>query len=94
MEVLGQGRAIDRIRFRINSAEPVPVLIKISEFPNWRAYSEGKELHIYRASPYFMLIYARGEVELRYEDTWSDTLGKLLTLAGAAIAVFLFLRKK
>ncbi len=89
VEILGQSPSMETVRFRVNSTGPVPVLIKISQFPNWRAYSGGKELHIYRASPYFMLVYGNGEIELRYEDTWSDTLGHALTLAGIGACAFI-----
>ena len=82
VEILEKSRTLDYLKFRVNSNIEVPVLIKISEFPNWKAYSQGKELHIYKASPGFMLVNAKGIVELKYENTWSEYLGYLLFAIG------------
>ncbi|VVC00210.1 6-pyruvoyl-tetrahydropterin synthase related domain; membrane protein [uncultured archaeon] len=84
------------LKFMVNSDVPVPVLLKVSDFPNWKAYQGGKEIHIYRASPNFMLVNAKGVVELKYENTWSDDVGMLLTIIGVLIAAALYLhgRKK
>jgi len=62
----------------------VPVLVKISYFPNWKAYEIKneikKEIPIYKASPAIMLVYAQDEVEMKYEDLWIDKLGKVISL--------------
>ncbi len=94
VEVLEESARQDYIRFKVGSDKAVPVLIRISQFPNWRAYEGEKELHIYRASPYFMLVYGKGEVELRYMDTWSDTLGKAMTAAGIFIVTGMLLLRR
>lgn len=93
VEILEQSMRQDYLRFKVNSDVIVPVLVKISQFPNWHAYSGGKELHIYRASPYLMLVYARGEIEFRYEQTPGDTFGWVLSFAGVVIVVCLIGKK-
>ena len=75
----------DYLRFKIlNASYPVPVLVKISYFPNWKAYEIKneikKEIPIYKASPSIMLVYAQDEVEMKYEDLWIDKLGKVISL--------------
>ncbi|HLC79047.1 MAG TPA: hypothetical protein VJG83_01325 [archaeon] len=94
VQILEQSPTMEYIRFNVNSEKVVPVLIKISEFPNWRAYSEGKELKIYRASPHFMLIYTKGETELRYEQTIADVTGILLSAIGALVVLYLGILRK
>lgn len=64
-----------KLRFKINSSVEVPVLIKISFFPKWHAWADGKEIPVLRASPNLMLIKAKGNVILRYEDfPWEKNL--------------------
>lgn len=80
VEIIERSETWEYIKFMVNSEKPVPVLIKISEFPNWRAYVEGREARIYRASPHMMLIYASGMVELKYGPTLWDHLGMFMSL--------------
>ncbi|MEK6927825.1 MAG: hypothetical protein AABX11_05325 [Nanoarchaeota archaeon] len=70
------------IRFRIESEKEIPVIIKQSYFPNWKAYSDGKAIKIYEVSPSFMMVFAKGEIELRYENRFVDILGLILSLVG------------
>ncbi|MDD3647278.1 MAG: hypothetical protein PHS44_02140 [Candidatus Dojkabacteria bacterium] len=71
-----------------DSSSPVPILIKMSYFPMWKAYSKGEEIPIFRVSPNFMAINLEGEATLKYERTsvehitfivsglvWAITLG-------------------
>ena len=74
-----------KLLFHVNSTEAniaVPILIKISYFPNWKAYVDGKEAKIYKASPYLMLVYGKGNIELRYEKLLVDWLGIIFTILG------------
>lgn len=71
-----------KVSFYINSTSPVPVFMKISYFPNWRAYINGKETKIYKVSPYFMLVYGKGLIELKYEKILVDWIGLILTIMG------------
>jgi len=69
-----------KINLQIDSKEKVPVLVKLSYFPYWKAYENGKEIPIYRAAPNLMLISATGKVNLEYkEPVWT----KLLYLVSA-----------
>jgi hypothetical protein len=78
----------ESVRFRVDgAAEPVPVLIKMSAFPNWRAYENGRPLKLYLAAPYLMLVFAQGQVELTYESLWYDLAADGLSLAGVACLV-------
>ncbi|MCX6804327.1 MAG: hypothetical protein NTY48_07235, partial [Candidatus Diapherotrites archaeon] len=87
-ELLEKSRTGEYMKIKIDSNTPVPVLVKVSEFPNWKAYSEGKEIPIYKTSGYLMLVNAKGIVEFKYEDTWSDTLGNILSVVGIVLLVF------
>lgn len=91
VDILNISKRQDYIKFKVYSDKDVPILIKISEFPNWRAYSNGKKLKIYRASPYLMLVYSNGEIELKYEKIFSDKLGEWLSILGLIIFVFLMI---
>lgn len=93
VEVVEHSPTMERVKFRVDSQTPVPVLIKISHYPNWKAYQNGKELHIYRASPHLMLVYAAGEVELKYEHALADLLGYAFTGIGILGIVVLSSRK-
>lgn len=93
IEIKEISRRQDYLRFRVlNASNPVPILIKISFFPNWKAYeatNDGKkEIKIYRASPEIMLIYASGEVEMKYEKIFCDKIGEVLSLIGFLAIVF------
>jgi hypothetical protein len=65
----------DKINFTIDSENPVPILIKISYFPKWKAKADGSGIPIYRSSPNLMLIYAKGDIELNYTTQWYEYLG-------------------
>ena len=57
----------------------------------------GNEIKIYRASPDFMLVYAKGIVEFRYEETLADKLSKWISIIGLIILILLIVmasRKK
>lgn len=88
VEILEMSKTQEYIKFRVNSTKDVPILIKISEFPNWKAYSNDEELKIYRASPYLMLIYGKGVIELKYENLFVDKLGMFLTFLGIIFLVY------
>lgn len=54
------------IRLRVDSGKDVPVLVKESYYPDWKAYVNGKETRIYRASPGFMLVYGYKNITLLF----------------------------
>lgn len=87
-------RLNDRIDFHIDSKKDVPLLIKISYFPNWKAYSEGKQLKIYRASPNIMLLYGHGDIHLRYEPLIIDTLSSIISMITIILLAGYYINKK
>ncbi|MBM3232792.1 hypothetical protein FJZ18_01345 [Candidatus Pacearchaeota archaeon] len=89
LEITEVSKLQDNIKFNVNSAIEVPVLVKISYFPNWKAYQDGREIKIYRASPDFMLVYAKGIVEFKYEETSMDKLSKWMSIIGMIILITL-----
>ena len=63
----------------------VPVLVKISYFPNWRV--DGAE-GPYRVAPNFMVVVPTSEhVRLHYESSGTDRVAWILTLAGLGLLV-------
>ena len=76
----------ERIRFEVDQVG-VPVLVKVSYFPNWRATgAEGP----WRVAPNFMVVVPTDtEVELTYGRTPVEYLAYALTLAGVVGLVLL-----
>ena len=77
----------DYIRFFVDSEEKVPILIKMTYFLNWKAYvydnaGNKKEIEVFKATPYLMLIYAKGEIEIVYKMILIDYVGIILSLIG------------
>ncbi len=85
VELLGQSVLQDTIKLKVNAGREVPVLVKISYFPNWKAYQNGIPIKIYRVSPDLMMIYGMGEIELRYEELWIDSVSEWLSVVGVII---------
>jgi hypothetical protein len=73
-----------RISFT-TEAVGVPHLVKVSYFPNWTAIgAEGP----WRATPSLMVVVpTQRDVVIEFRDTWAETGGKLLTLAGVGALV-------
>ena len=68
----------------------VPVLVKTSYFPNWKASGAKGP---YRVTPNLMVVIpTSNHVELHYGTTPVDVLGWLLTLGGIGLAVYFFRR--
>lgn len=78
----------EKISFTINSKNPALVLIKVSYFPNWKAYNNGKQIPVYQISPYLIMVNSQGPVELKYKKLTADYLGIFLTLLGIIILLF------
>jgi hypothetical protein len=76
----------DRISFDVDRTG-VPILVKTSYFPNWRASGAGQ---VYRVMPNLMVVVpTKKHVSLHYGDTPVDMLGFTLTVLGIAAAVTL-----
>ena len=69
----------------------VPVLVKVSYFPNWKLKgAEGP----YRVTPNFMVVIpTSNHVQLSYGYTWAEGLGWALTLLGLGGALLLNRRR-
>ncbi len=93
VELLEVSERQDYLRFRVDSPEPVPILIKISEFPNWRAYQDGARIKIYRASPYLMLVYGHGEIELNFSRQWYEIISIIISWGTVLMIFFVSYRK-
>ncbi len=73
------------LSFRVDQVG-VPVLVRVSYFPNWKA--EGAE-GPYRIAPNFMVVVPTdNEVRRSYERSGSDLFFYLLTLAGIGLLIF------
>ncbi|HET9608808.1 MAG TPA: hypothetical protein VFP06_04320 [Acidimicrobiales bacterium] len=76
----------DRVSFTVDQVG-VPVLVKMSYFPNWRVTGADGP---YRVAPNFMVVVPHDtEVELTYGRTWVEYLAYALTLAGVVGLVLL-----
>jgi hypothetical protein len=77
------------LSFRVDEVG-VPVLVKVSYFPNWSA--EGAE-GPYRIAPNLMVVVPTSQdVTLSFDRSRSDLVFYLLTLAGIALLVFFRIR--
>jgi hypothetical protein len=82
--VTGVVQSFQQLRFHV-SRTGVPVLVKVSYFPNWRA--EGAE-GPWRATPNLMVVVPTShEVTLVYAPTAANHLGDLLTAVGLVAVV-------
>jgi len=81
------------LKMKVNAEQTVPIYVKISFFPRWRAYVNGERTDIYRVSPNLMLVYGRGIVELKYQRTLVDYIGLFFSAVGLVFLIF-YLKKK
>ena len=93
IKLLNISKNYEYIKFTVNSSKPVPILVKISHFPNWRAYVNSQQTPIYLASPYIMLMYGSGTIELKYEKLFWDYLGLFLTIVGVILLLVSLVKK-
>ena len=69
----------------------VPVLVKVSYFPNWKASGASG---VYRAAPNMMVVVPTSKnVTLSYEASRLDSSSYVLTLMGIVMAVFMYRRR-
>lgn len=84
-----------RISFRTSEVGQ-PHLVKVSYFPNWQA--EGAD-GPWRATPSLMVVVpTQEEVVITFNDTWAESVGKVMTVLGilalVALVVFLAFRNR
>jgi hypothetical protein len=69
----------------------VPVLVKVSYFPNWQVKGASR---VYRAAPNMMVVVpTEKNVTLSYEPSQLDRSSYAVTLFGIVLTVFLFRRR-
>ena len=86
VQVTGISSDDDDIRFNVDRIG-VPVLVKTSYFPNWKASGAKGP---YRVTPNLMVVIpTSNSVKLHYGTTPVDVLGWLLTLGGIALVVLM-----
>ena len=69
----------------------IPVLVKVSYFPNWKVSGANK---IYRAAPNMMVVVpTEKNVRLSYEPSGLDQFAYVLTFAGIVLVVFMLRRR-
>jgi hypothetical protein len=95
VEVTNVRATDDSVSFRV-SRTGVPVLVKTSDFPNWRASGANGP---WRATPNFMVVVPTSrDVRLEYSTTTAENLGRAGTAAGlvgvAALAAWPAWRKR
>jgi hypothetical protein len=70
----------------------VPHVVRVGYFPNWRAYGADGPYH---AVPGFMIVIPRQEaVTLRFETTWVEWLGRMLTFVALGVLVAITWRNR
>jgi hypothetical protein len=95
VEVTNVRATDDSVSFRV-SRTGVPVVVKTSDFPNWRASGANGP---WRATPNFMVVVPTSrDVRLEYSTTTVENLGRAGTVAGlvgvAALAAWPTWRKR
>ncbi|MFT4311208.1 MAG: hypothetical protein ACMXX7_01125 [Candidatus Woesearchaeota archaeon] len=94
-EITYKSKNQDHIIINAESNYTVPILIKKSYHKNWKAYLEnGEETKIYRASPNIMLVYAKGEIELKFEKTNTEKTAMIISLLTLLTLMVLIIWKK
>jgi len=84
----------DQLSFFVDSEKPLPLLVKISYFPKWHAYQDGKEIPIIQASPSLIFLYGKGKIDLKYEDLKIEKIGRLISLVSIVLASVYYIFRK
>jgi hypothetical protein len=81
----------DRVSFRVDRTG-VPVLVRVSYFPNWKAHGARGP---YRVTPNYMVVVpTSNDVSLRYGITGVEILGWLVSLLGLGVVVLLLVLER
>jgi len=64
-----------RIQFHVNCTEKIPILVKFSYFPNFLS-----DERIYLANPTLMLVFGKGDVEIKYTKFPIKTIAELISI--------------
>ena len=76
------------ISFNVSSSLPSPVLVKEAYHSNWKAYQQGRQISVYQAVPGFMMVFAQGEVVMKYENNLAQAAGIAVSCAAFAFLIF------
>ncbi|MBU0975377.1 MAG: hypothetical protein ABIE03_07030 [Patescibacteria group bacterium] len=60
---------LQELKLKLQADETIPVLVKVSYFPKWKAYENEKEIPLYRVSPNLIALNLNREATLKYERT-------------------------
>jgi hypothetical protein len=94
VEIVNSNAQKTLYKLRVSSEKPVTVLAKLSYFPSWRVFQNGKQIPLYQAAPNLMLFSASGLVTLEYTTPVVQIVGYLLTLLGLFLTILLIIRKE
>ena len=67
------------------------ILLKETYFPNWKAFENGIEIPVYRASPHLMAVFAKGKIEFRFLRSNLEWISIFITLLAAMMLIGIFL---
>jgi hypothetical protein len=84
----------DYYQFEVLAEKEQFVFLKIPYFPNWKAYQNGKEIEIFRASPNSMVIKAKGKIELKFKKNWLEIVSYYISLASLILVIFFLIFSK
>jgi hypothetical protein len=82
----------NEISFFVESDQNVPILIKKSYFPNWKAYSNGNEIDLFVAAPNQMLIFGKGQINLKFELTLVELIPMYISIFSLIIIIGYFFK--
>lgn len=87
-----------RLHIRTGIEQELPVLVKMSYFPKWKAYDDGgNPLQIFRTSPNLMIVPVSGSATLEYEMTaieWATLLTSIIAwMSFLTISLYLKIKR-
>ncbi len=83
------GEDFQTLTIKNENKKELPVIVKVSYFPKWKAYDEaGNEKEITRISPNLMLLPVKDEVTLKYEKTSFETATLIISITSLIMLLF------
>ncbi|MFT4304392.1 MAG: hypothetical protein ACMXYG_07535 [Candidatus Woesearchaeota archaeon] len=81
-------------RINVDSDSFVPILFKMSYYPNWKVYQNGNRIKTYEVSPSFILFYGYGEIEIKYENTLINKISNIISIISWLLFLALVTKKQ
>ncbi len=76
-------------------SETVPILIKQSFFPNWKAYGkDGKKVALYRTFPNLTISFLKDEITLKYEISTCEKISYLISFVSWIFVILIVVLMK